>query len=103
MAKPRYSYRHQQQRKQWALTVNRGEGQCAEVRCLMSTRWIAPGSKWHLAHDETGTVVIGVSHARCNTSEGATRGNKMRGRRRSAGKPRYRRRTPARPANRWVL
>lgn len=103
MSKPRYRHAHQQERKRWAPLVARGEAQCAEARCLMTSRWIPPGSTWDLAHDETGTIVIGVSHAKCNRSEGATRGNRMRGRRRGASKPRYQRRTPARPANRWIL
>lgn len=80
MAKPRYRYAHQQERKRWEPVVAAGEAYCAERRCLMRSRWIAPGPwwTWDLAHDETGTVVIGVSHARCNRSEGATRGNRMR-------------------------
>lgn len=94
MAKPRYRYRHQQERQRWVPVVEAGDAYCAEVRCLMRTRWIAPGSKWHLAHDPSGTTVIGVSHARCNTSEGASRGNRMRAR-----KPRL----VKRPVNRWVI
>lgn len=97
MAKPRYRYAHQQERKRWAPTVEAGEAYCAERRCLMRSRWIPPGARWDLAHDETGTAVIGVSHARCNRSEGATRGNRMRSRtvRRPAAPP------PT--TNRWVL
>lgn len=78
MSKPRYRYAHQQERKRWEPVVAAGEAYCAEPRCLMRTRWIAPGTKWHVSHDPSGTVVIGVSHERCNTSEGATRGNRMR-------------------------
>lgn len=97
MAKPRYRWAHQQERKRWAPLVNAGEAYCAEARCLMRTRWIAPGSRWDLAHDPTGTTVIGVSHARCNRSEGASRGNRMRRRPRTVKRP------PAPQANRWSL
>lgn len=47
---------------------------CCEVVCLnRAGRWIAPGSDWHLAHDPAGTFYVGVSHARCNESEGGSR------------------------------
>lgn len=81
MAKPKYRHAHQQERKRWEPVVAAGEAYCAEARCLMKSRWIPPGSRWDLAHDPSGTVVIGVSHARCNRSEGASRGNRMRARR----------------------
>lgn len=97
VSKPRYRYAHQQERKRWAPVVAAGEAYCAEVRCLMKSRWIAPGSRWHLAHDSTGTVYVGVSHARCNTSEGASRGNRMRGRK--ARKPTI----VKTPVNRWII
>lgn len=44
----------------------------------MSSRWIPPGSEWHLAHDPSGTRYVGVSHPACNTSEAATRMHVMR-------------------------
>lgn len=55
---------------------------CVEQPCIMPTRDIPAGSPraaWHVCHDTTGTVIVGPGHARCNTSEGATRGNRMRG------------------------
>lgn len=93
----KYGWTHQQERQRWVPVVEAGDAHCAEKRCLMRSRWITPGSKWHLAHDESGTIVIGVSHARCNTSEGATRGNRMRGRRARSSEPKL----PQ--ANRWRL
>ena len=81
MADPRYRYAHQQRRDALRPFVEAGEAYCVEPVCVMATRWIAPGSQWHLSHDPSGTVTIGPSHARCNTSEAAIRGNKMRARR----------------------
>lgn len=78
MAKPKYRHAHQQERKRWEPVVAAGEAYCAEPICKMRTRWITPGSKWHLAHDPTGTFYIGVAHEKCNTREGAARGNRMR-------------------------
>lgn len=82
MSSPRYRHAHQQERKRWAKQVEQGLAFCAEPRCLMPDRWIHPNARWHLLHDPTGTTYIGVGHERCNTSEGATRGNLARARRR---------------------
>ena len=79
VAKDKYGSEHQRERKRWVSVVARGDQLCAEMVCLMDTRTIDPREPWHLAHDPTGTVIIGVSHERCNTSEGASRGNRMRG------------------------
>ena len=95
VSSPRYRYRHQQERKRWQLVVDAGDAYCAEPVCVMPTRWIAPGSKWHLCHDPSGTSYIGPGHARCNTREGAARGNRMRARRR--------RPAPPPTAGRWTL
>lgn len=102
MAKPRYRYAHQQERKTWVPVVAAGEAYCAEPVCKMRSRLIPPAwantQLWHLCHDPTGTVVIGPGHRRCNTSEGATRGNRMR----AKGKqPPVVKRKPT--ANRWTL
>lgn len=93
MAKPRYRHAHQQQRKQLEPMIEAGEAYCVEPVCVMSTRWIPPGTAWDLCHDPTGTIVTGPGHARCNRREGAARGNRMR------------RHTPtqAPTAGRWVL
>lgn len=79
MSDQRYRYAHQQERKRWQRVVDRGEAHCAEPICLMADRWIAPGTPWDVSHDPSGTVTIGPSHRGCNRSEGASRGNRMRG------------------------
>lgn len=78
MAKRKYRRAHQAERAKWAPEVEAGRGWCVEPVCLMPSRWIQPGTAWHLAHDTSGTIWIGVSHARCNSSEGARRGNRSR-------------------------
>jgi len=105
MSKPRYRYAHQQERKRWAKVVAAGEAYCAEPVCKMKSRWIpaewASTQLWHLCHDPSGTIVIGVGHRKCNLSEAATRGNKMRGRKGSRKAREVR--TVRRSTNRWVI
>ena len=82
MAKPQYQtpeYRaaYQDIRKaqaagQWLI--------CVQPVCKYSSRDIAPHQAAHVAHNDDGTVILGPAHAHCNTSDGATRGNQMRGR-----------------------
>lgn len=96
MSKPRYRYRHQQERKRLKPTVDAGDAYCAQPVCLMTTRWIAPGTPWDVAHDDTGTMTLGPAHERCNRSDGAKRGNRMRRRGSTLVK------RPAQ-ANRWVV
>jgi hypothetical protein len=80
MGKAKYQTpEHKAERAKWKTIVDAGEAQCAETRCLMATRWIAPGAAWDVAHDPSGTRYIGPAHARCNRSEGANRGNRARG------------------------
>lgn len=55
---------------------------CVEPTCLMNTRAIAPWQRASISHDPTGRIILGDSHLRCNLSEAATRGNKMRARKR---------------------
>lgn len=74
----KYGPDYQAVRKAWASVVDAGAATCHEPICLMPTRHITPGSKWHLSHDPSGTTILGPSHARCNTSEGAIRGNRTR-------------------------
>lgn len=84
MAKPQHeTVEYRRIRKQLALVVAAGDGWCSEPRCLFRSRWIPPGSKWHVCHDPSGTVVLGPGHAKCNLSEAAVRGNKMRAPRRA--------------------
>lgn len=84
MAKPTYQTpEHRAQRKRWASVVTAGDAYCVEPRCLVElqggSRWIPPGSRWHVSHTPDGTTYLGPSHERCNTSEGAARGNRERG------------------------
>lgn len=59
---------------------------CVEPLCLEEQdgngRAISPITPACISHDPSGTVLIGAwphaSHARCNYSEAATRGNQMR-------------------------
>jgi hypothetical protein len=78
MAASKYTGAYLAIRKAWAPVVARGEAQCHEPVCLMPTRAIAPGSRWDLCHDTTGSRILGPGHRKCNRSEGATRGNKTR-------------------------
>ncbi|HEY5985590.1 MAG TPA: hypothetical protein VIV12_04290 [Streptosporangiaceae bacterium] len=71
-----YGHPHQQARARWAPIVNAGQAYCAEDRCLMSDRWIEPGTPWHLAHDHINGGYKGPAHKLCNESEGGTRGGK---------------------------
>lgn len=88
MASPQYRHLHQQTRARWAPIVNAGDAYCTEIICKMRTRWIAPGSKWDLAHDRVNGGYLGPAHARCNRSEGAAYGNRTRaGRRKPLPRP----------------
>lgn len=75
---PQYQRAHIAERNRWAPIVAAGLAHCSEPVCLMPTRWIPPGSKWHLSHDPTGTTWLGPSHARCNLAENARRNNPKR-------------------------
>lgn len=74
----KYGPAHQAERKRLTPIVEAGNAYCAEPVCVMPTRWIEPGSKWTLCHDETGTRWIGPGHQRCNQREAAVRGNRQR-------------------------
>lgn len=69
----RYGHSHRMERLKWAKVVESGHGWCCEPVCIKSSRWIPPGSKWHLSHDPTGTFYLGCSHEQCNESEGSKR------------------------------
>lgn len=57
-----YGYEHQQERKRWKPLVDRGEVSCG--RCH---RIIAPGTPWHLDHDDQDrSVYLGPAHRKCN-------------------------------------
>ena len=89
MGGSKYGYAHQQEREAWRPIVAAGQAVCAEPVCKIQQRggtraipaeW-APTQLWHVCHDPSGTLVIGVGHRACNLSEAARRGNRMRRRR----------------------
>lgn len=47
--------------------------ECVQPTCLHPTRAIAPTDKADVAHDDTGTTILGPAHARCNRSDGGRR------------------------------
>lgn len=87
MSDPRYRYAHQQERKRLEPIVEAGQAFCVEPVCKVAraggSRWIPPGSRWHLSHNPAGTAWTGPSHATCNESEAAIRGNKSRAKKRT--------------------
>lgn len=83
-----YGTDHQAAKKQLNPTVFADGAWCAELVCLEEldgrTRWMPPGTEswqWHLAHDRRNPGhYLGPAHPRCNLSEGASHGNRTRGR-----------------------
>lgn len=76
-----YGHEHQQERERWRPVVEAGEAHCHAIRCLETSRWIHPDDPWHLGHNADRTAWTGPEHPGCNTSDGAIRGNRRRGRR----------------------
>ena len=74
-----YGHEHQAERARWKPRVERGDVDCHAVICLEPSRRIAPDARWHLGHTPDRSAWTGPEHERCNTSEGATRGNRQRG------------------------
>jgi hypothetical protein len=73
-----YGIEHKRKRAEWAPVVATGQARCHAKRCLHPSRAIDPDEAWDLGHNESRTRWTGPEHARCNRSEGATRGNKQR-------------------------
>lgn len=77
-----YDSKHKAERARWAPVVAAGQAYCTEPVCLEQrdghSRWIAPTEPWHLAHGDGQSGYRGPAHPRCNSSEGATRGNRGR-------------------------
>lgn len=76
---------------------------CVEPKCLMKSRLIYPSQRASVSHDPSGTVILGPGHLRCNLSEAASRGNRMRGRRPARRRARAAAATSGGTARRWVL
>ena len=70
---PKYrSKAHRLTREYWALYLARvGQVDCAQPVCLMPTRTIRNGERWHLGHSDDGLSYIGPVHPRCNREAGA--------------------------------
>jgi hypothetical protein len=60
---------YREARTKWGRVVQYGAAYCHQPVCVMEDRYIEPGSRWDLAHDDTGTLILGPAHARCNRSE----------------------------------
>lgn len=74
----RYGRDHRAERDRHLRALQRaGAGLCAERVCVKRSRVITPDMDLHLAHDPTGTIVIGLAHAACNVHEAATRARRM--------------------------
>lgn len=75
MADPRYrtpEFRAERRR----ITAAQARGQwleCVQPECVMDTRDIAPHQPADVAHDDTGTIVLGPAHATCNRRDGGIR------------------------------
>jgi len=64
-----YAGPHQKLRAQWAPLVDAGQVSCHETICVMPSRWIQPGTPWHLAHTPDASGYRGPAHQRCNLAE----------------------------------
>jgi hypothetical protein len=94
----RYGQAHRAERAKWVLIVDAGQGYCTAPLCLHRSRYIPPGSNWHLGHTADGLAYAGPQHEKCNTSDG--------GRRRHGPPRRKMVKTPAvkrwRPTRAWL-
>jgi len=70
-----YNAEHNRLRKQLQPAIDQGHGYCTAAICLLPTRWIRPGDEWHLGHLPDRSGWAGPQHPKCNTTEGAKRGN----------------------------
>ena len=67
------SAEHRAARKHYAAWIAAGRG-----RCWRCGGHIAPGSDWHVGHDDLAVNVLrGAEHARCNKSAAARKGNRI--------------------------
>jgi hypothetical protein len=78
-----YGGAHARLRATWKPVVDAGQAYCHAAICRKPSRWIAPGTAWHLGHTPDRTAWTGPEHEKCNESEAATRGNRGRGRKTS--------------------
>jgi hypothetical protein len=62
--------------------IAHGQGWCVQGICMKATRHIPPGTAWDVAHDDSGTVILGAAHATCNRADGGRRRHRASTRRR---------------------
>lgn len=72
---PKYrSKEHRDERAKWQRQLERdGYLICMQPVCVMTTRTIRVGDRWHLGHDDLGVHYIGPTHPLCNVKDGARR------------------------------
>lgn len=83
-----YNADHRALRLAWKPAVDAGMVDCHADICLMPQRRIAPGSKWCLGHTPDRSGWTGPEHLKCSSSDGARRGNAMRGEKARQRQPR---------------
>jgi len=64
-----YGRDHQRLRAQWKPVVDAGRASCHAAVCLKPTRWIQPGTPWHLGHTPDRSTWTGPEHEQCNIAE----------------------------------
>lgn len=69
-----YDNQHKRHRAALAPVVERGEAYCQQPVCVMPSRWIPPGSEWHLGHSDDRSEWLGPVHSICNTADAGRRG-----------------------------
>lgn len=73
MADAKYNDReYRAARARYAREVEAGRAYCAQPVCIEADRWIPPGP-FDTAHDDSGTVILGPAHTRCNRVDGGKR------------------------------
>lgn len=64
-----------------AIVRAQAQGQwlvCHQPVCVMDTRDIAPHQATDVAHDDSGTVILGPSHATCNRHEAGKKRHRVK-------------------------
>lgn len=83
-----YGTAHQRERARLKPLVDAGHAWCAQPICIYPTRWIQPGTRWALGHNDARTAWIGPVHHACNQLDGARRGGRTTAARRRQHTPR---------------
>lgn len=67
-----------QARGEWLVCVQPDLLGVLGAGCVRDTRDIAPHEMAHVAHDATGTVILGAAHELCNERDGGVRRHLVR-------------------------